>query len=207
MKELSFLPRRYAERARQRRRNRRNLCLTLAMTGALGMLHVVNGSRIQVASAALQALDDGRREQSSARARLHALRRLREEQQDRARLTSRLDDSAPVEGVGGEITRLLGASMAIRGLELVTEPAPARQDDGLEPAGDPDPVMDRGLTKVTIQGVAPTDIDVGIFMGQLTASPLFDQVELHESVQDELFGRHVRAFEFSFVVRRVKVGT
>jgi hypothetical protein len=56
--------------------------------------------------------------------------------------------------------------------------------------------------RLTITGVAPTDMDVANFIGQLASSPLFENIDMDYSRVVEYEGRMVREFQTTcFVVK------
>ncbi len=202
MKEIDFLPQWHRDTVRYRQLARRNVCLAVLMVAALSCLHLSNASGIRSASAALAALDLGQQESMQNQARLTSLQIRKERLQEQSKVIGRLEDDAPLDAVIGEISHLLGDSMAIRGITLETapQPVPEPQDET------PDPVFERRTTRVTVAGMAATDLDVGIFYGKLTSCPLFGDVEMLYSRQKVDSGRQVRLFELSFTVQPVKTG-
>jgi hypothetical protein len=58
---------------------------------------------------------------------------------------------------------------------------------------------------VRLTGIAPTDMAVWIFFGKMSASLLFEQVEMVFCRQAEEAERQVRVFELSFVLKRIAV--
>jgi len=66
-----------------------------------------------------------------------------------------------------------------------------------------DALLDRGRTEVVLRAVAATDVEIGIFFGKLTASPLFDDIRLGFSREMERAGRAMREFELKIAVKRV----
>lgn len=214
MKEFDFLPDSYHAAIRRRRQSRRNLIWTLGLAVAMGLLHFSTESRIRTASASLTAMRQSETTGVSQRARRDALKLQCDKLQHRMDLVSQLDDDAPMDAAVGEIVRLMGDAMAMRWLSIETD-APAASTaqaaaapEKANPAEkrDSDPVLDRGTTWVHLTGVAPNDIEVGIFFGRLTSCPLFKQVEMEFSRQIEDQGRQMREFEMKFSLRHVALG-
>jgi hypothetical protein len=197
MKEFDFLPRGFHEAARHRQQRRRNVLYVIALTGALGALHVVNASRLQSAEASLTAINEDGGLRSDRRQRVEALSHLRQTLLQRSELVSRLDDDAPLDVIVAEVGRLMGKRMVIRSLAVETAPA------DVEKAQDADPLFDRGRLSVHLVGAASSLVDVGILFGRLTESPLFEQVTMSFSREGELAGQQMKEFELNFLVRRV----
>jgi Tfp pilus assembly protein PilN len=185
VKEIDFLPQRWRDAQRHRRQNRRNAFWLILMAAALGILYFSNATRIRAVAAvaerpeavSLEALVNRKAELEARRAVLRS----------KGDVCSHLDDAAPPDALLAEITRLLSRSMALRALTLETIVSPVGSE----------------VTQVSLEGVAATDVDVGIFFERLASSPLFDQVEMKYSKQDHASGRLVRAFSFRFEVNRV----
>jgi hypothetical protein len=87
--------------------------------------------------------------------------------------------------------------MAVRSLSLEIQPVVP------EGAEEIDPVLDRGPTRLVLRGEASSDIQVGIFVGKLSACQLFDDVQLKFSREAESPGALDRAFELAFTVKRI----
>ena len=199
MKELDFLPKSFHDAARRRMRNRTNLILSAAEAGSWATLCVFNATRLRSAQAALNVLKSTEDARFAQQVRLDVLQERRDTFQKNAALIERLDDDAPLHVVLAEITRLMTDSMQVRSIELSVEPLAG---DGKTPV---DPLMDRESTAATLRGLAKSDVDVGIFFGRLSESPIFDNAALGFSrgQGDGLDG--AREFELSFRVRRVSI--
>lgn len=207
MKELDFLPQAYRDGARRRVRARRNLLLTTGLLLAMACLHLLNVTRIQSAQAALTALRNGADGWASARERMSELEAQKSRAQRRLRLIRRLEDAAPLDVAIGEIVRLLSDSMALRGLQVISaDPdqraiGPATRDTLAPPNVPPGPRR----MQACMTGVAANDVEVGVFLGKLSACPLFSDVRLSFSRDCRAAGRGMREFEVQFALRPVEV--
>ena len=186
MKELDFLPRSFHEAARRRRRTRRNLLYSLAVVTSLAVLHGLTRSEIRSAQAALVTFREGAGLRGAQRERLIGLRQMNTGLQARADLLCRLEDDAPLDAVIAEITRLMSPGVALRSLSVRrTAPAevgPAEVRGGL-PVGHsvtatPGGPAQQGRMEAVLQGVAPSDVDVGTYFGRLSGCPLLEGVPL-----------------------------
>jgi len=197
VKNIDFLPASFHEAVRRRCLNRRNTLLSMALATGLIGLHVTNDSRLRTAKAALQTLqaDDALHEQQQARMEVLTIRKRILSQ--RQALISELDDDASCDAILAEITRLLSDEMAVRSLFLEIQP--------IVPGGDEeiDPVRDRGPTQLVLKGEAGSDVQIGIFIGKLSACQLFDEVQLKFSRAAALPGSLDREFELAFTVKRI----
>jgi hypothetical protein len=197
MKEVDFLPESFHQARIRRRLVRRNVVYSLVLLVGFASLHLVKASQLRSAHAALTDLSAGDQPRSLLRGRLRVLQNRKRALQDRLDLVNRLDDDAPLDVAVAEITAQMSDSMAIRSL-LVETTAP----DGVD-ADKCDPLLDRGPTRVVLDGVAVDDVQVGSLWGRLDASPLFDRVKLSFCDGAEEAGRRMRKFQLVFDVRRV----
>lgn len=197
MKELDFLPESFHQARRRRHLIRRNVLYSFVLVVAFGCLHFVNASQLRSAQAALTELHTGDEARNLLRNQLEVLQNRKQVLKDQLDLVNRLDDDAPLDVAVAEIAAQMNDSMAIRSL-LVETTAP----DGVD-ADKRDPLLDRGPTRVVLDGVAVDDIKVGNLWGRLDASPLFDQVKLSFCEGTEEAGRQMRKFQLVFNVKRV----
>ena len=197
MKELDFLPRSFREARRRRHVIRRNTLYSIGLAIALGCLHVINQSEIRSAQASLAATHANNEERNVDQHRLQTLRAREQVLEDRLEWVSRLEDDAPLDAVIAEITRHMDNAMAIRSLVVETTPVGNADPDWT------DPLLDRGPTRVVLDGVAPNDVQVGIFFGRLAECALFDDVKMSFSQEAEEVSRQMREFQLIFTVRRV----
>ncbi len=206
MKELDFLPQSFHEAIRRRRRTRRNLVYSLAVVTALAVLNGLMRSEIRTAEAALSTFREGSGLRGTQRARLVALKQVRASLRTRAELLSRLDDDAPVDAVIAEIRRQMNPGMALRSISIRSGGGETVQPPGVAAAVPPlvtgSPPVNGGMEGV-LQGVAPSDVDVGTFFGRLSSSPLLEEVRLSYSREAQQSGRSMREFELKFRIRRV----
>jgi len=206
MKEIDFLPAQFHETLLRRRRTRRHICFCLGLGAGLIMLHGVGVSRIRTAQASLDAIRISDGERLVRRMKLRDLQAKRETLTQNAGLISQLDDNAPLDVILSEITKLMSDSMAFRKLSLETLASPKPEKDKNDPTAEskkPDLLLDRGSTEMVLSAVAANDVEIGIFFGRLSSSPLFENVRLGFSREMEQTGRAMREFELRFAVKRV----
>jgi Fimbrial assembly protein (PilN) len=211
MKEIDFLPIQFHKTLIKRHRTRRNVWFCLALGTSLAMLHGVGVTRIRSAQASLDSIRISDGERLARRMKLRDLQAKRETLAQRAGLISQLDDNAPLDVVLSEITKLMSESMALKKISLETlKPAKPEGKDKNEPMAESkksDPLLDRGNTEMALSAVAANDVEVGIFFGRLSSSPLFENVRLSFSRELEQSGRAMREFELKFSVKRVVFGS
>ena len=115
-------------------------------------------------------------------------------------LGSRTDCTA----VLSELARLMPMNMSLVSLELKTVEIRLQPDANMVRSRRP--VRSGGRPKgehvirrvqMTIEGIAPTDVDVANFIGQLAASPLFENVNMGYARTESFRGRVARQFQAS----------
>lgn len=200
MKDIDFLPLKYHETVHRRRENRKNALLCALLVMAFGGLHLMNASRIRTTEAALNVLRAGDQSRYAEIQRLRELQTRRQTLQEQEALLERLDDDAPVDAVLAELTRLMPKGMRVKALSIKVEPVQV-----VDPKTAPDPVLDRDATRGSLTGLAVSDVEVGIFFGKLSASPLFGEVSLAFSRDAGPQHPGAREFELGFRVLRVTV--
>jgi len=197
MKEFDFLPQSFRDAVRRRRQARKNLIYSFALAGGLVALHLANASQIRSAEAALSALRVDGGMWKSARTEVASLESRKNLLQKRGEIISRLEDGAPLDAIIGEITSLLSPSMAISSFTLEAKRKMA--DD----TKDQTSTESRKTTRVTIAGIAGSDVEIGIFFGRLSACPLFENVTMSFCRETKQSGRTLREFELGFDVKRI----
>ncbi len=211
MDSIDFLPDRIKDyRARQRRIVCRAYLLA-ACFGALVLLGYVRQGRTALAFAELNNLN---RREMEMQQQLQ-LRRDLERQQAELLIIKRIKESMG-SWVGAldllaEIERLMPESIALTDLNLQTvekriksKPAQVNRTPVAvrlrSRKKKPERVIKR--VRVVITGLSPSDVDVANFIGQLSASPLFEDVNMGYTKNIEYRGRNARKFQTScYVVR------
>jgi hypothetical protein len=201
MKDIDFLPKRFHEARQRRQINRRNVVLFAILIGALCLLYITNESRIRTVSAARTTLHDQEVDYQSLNARLGGIREQKRQLIRHTDLVSRFDDDAPLDAVIAEMVRMMSDSMAISRMEVDIE---RTESVGSQGAGSR-PGVQWGSTSVSIGGYAVADVEVHVFLTNLSQSPLFDDVRLGPLRPGEVHGRKVRQFEIQFKIRRVTI--
>jgi hypothetical protein len=198
--ELDFLPQSYHEGLRRREQTRRNVLLCVGLGLAMISLHGLSLVRINAAQAELTSLRNGTGGWQSARDQLAMFKNRRDACYRQLDLIDGLEDAAPLDAAIGEATRLLSESMALTTVQVdagtVEEPQAGTPDT-------PTASIPRA-TRVRLVGVAATDVEVGIFLGKLSACPVFSDVTLSYSRDARSSGRKMREFEVKFTLRPVE---
>jgi Tfp pilus assembly protein PilN len=103
----------------------------------------------------------------------------------------------------GELQRVLPESMTLTNLTMETvevpvlvDPAQRRNSSGLAiPRGKAQREMTVKRVRLTITGMAPTDVDVANFIGQLAGSRLFEDVSMGYAKTEPFRDRNARKFQ------------
>jgi Tfp pilus assembly protein PilN len=204
---IDFLP----DRLRERRIRARQLCRQtglLLLAGALLAAWICFSQRnVSQAQAELETL----KARSANVQRVLAQREeLQKQQADlllKEQISDRLGSRAGALDVLAELERLLPTGVSLTslnldgvqltlGTELVRDRGPAR------PVGLPPRESTVNRLQLVLTGIAPGDVEVASFIGQMTASPLFEDVNMGYIRGQVVQGRRAREFQVSCHVVR-----
>jgi len=207
MNSIDFLPERIRRQRASRARHIRQGYLLALLAAGLAGLGLVRAHGIRQARAELGLL---RGRAANAQSQLAMRRSLEAELKDlliKKRIDERLGSRANVLAVLSELQEVLPPSMSLTGLDVETVSVrvkPAAQPAGQRGAiaGVHQTARDESRVRVTLTGLAPTDVDVANFIGQLSASPLFEDVSMSYARNVEFRGRSAREFKAGCLVIR-----
>ncbi len=208
MDKIDFLPERIkTQRVRRRRLIREGYLIALCVL-ALAVLGFVRQGRIKEAMAEKQMLED---RATNIKNQLNLLDVLQKQQADlmtMKRIDEKLGSSVNALYTMAELGRIQPAGMVLRKFELETMAVrvPVSELNVSARAADADgrAQKEKIVTRVrlTITGLAPTDVDIANFIGQMSASPLFEKVNMGYAKNIEFRGRNAREFQAScYLVR------
>lgn len=202
---IDFLPERMrAQRARWRRLLRQASLLLLA-AGVFAAWLYFSDRRVAQAQAELGLLQDRSANVQRLLSQREELARQQAELLIKDRISSRLGSRAGALDVLGELEQLLPAGVSLLSLNLdgvqVTFPAELVRDRSVVMAAAPREGTVNRL-RLVVTGIAPGDVDVATFIGQLTASPLFEDVNMGYIRGQVIQGRRAREFQVSCHVVR-----
>lgn len=201
MQTIDFLP----ERIRQTRLRRRRLTVQLSLAcvavAALVVLGLVRQTSVQHAQAQCDELS-GRKGQMQ---RLLAVREDLERQQKQLEVLRKIDDdlggSISTLDLLAELNRLLPANITLTSLELEAVEVKTPIDFGPRKKGvRVKPSMKERSSKrfrLTLTALAPTDVDMANFIGQMSASPLLEDVNMGYARTVDYKGHVAREFQAS----------
>ncbi|MFP4106720.1 MAG: PilN domain-containing protein [Phycisphaerae bacterium] len=210
MNKVDFLPEHIKEARRQRMRMMVNANVLIVLAAVLAGIGFLREDSVKEAQAGLEHVEQ-RRGQVTQQLEL---RKELERQQGDLRVKKRIDDElgsrASALVIMGELDRLLPKSMALKDLRIeATDVRVPVKKAGLQTNG---PVVAGGSAqastrvvkrvRLVITGLAPNDVDVANFIGQLSACPLFEDVNMGYSKTIEFRQRQAREFQASCYVIR-----
>jgi Tfp pilus assembly protein PilN len=208
MNEIDLLPERI--RTKRRRLARLKIQIYMLIFAAMGLtlLGYARYGHIERAKADLTVLRD---RADNGRQQLETLTKL-QSQQGELLIKKRIDDTlgsrANTLEVLAELGRLLPESMAVTNLSIEsTVLSPSAAAKATDPDYKPASASGAGAAKVNrvtivLTGLAPNDVDVANFIGMLSSSPLFEDVNMGYAKNTTYRGRSAREFQASFHVVR-----
>ncbi len=211
MEIVDFLPEQVkAQRARRRRLLRQAYMLAVCV-GALIVLGHFRQQWLGEARAQLVMLEDRKANTQQQLLMLDTLERRLKELMVKKRIDEHLGSRVDILDVMGELQWLLPESMALTDLNLETmavykiiKPVGRRHGSArpLPATGwkNKEQVIKR--IRLIITGIAPTNVDVANFIGQLSASPLFEDVNMGYTKNLVFRNRRARQFQASCYVAR-----
>ncbi len=211
MEKIDFLPERIkTQRVRRRRLIREGYLIALCVLG-LAVLGFVRQGRIKEARAEKQVLEDRAANIKNQLNLLSVLQRQQADLMTMKRIDDKLGSSVNALYTMAELGRIQPIGMVLRKFDLETMAvrvpvSEIERINGSDRAADADGRVqkERIVTRVrlTITGLAPTDVDIANFIGQMSASPLFEKVNMGYAKNIEFRGRNAREFQAScYLVR------
>jgi hypothetical protein len=204
MENLDFLPERTRlGRERRRRLFRQGYLTVVCIAGLVAVGYVRQGS-VRQAQASLESLNA----QQQQLQRQVSLRQDLERQLGEFQLLKRINDDLGSRvcalDVLAELDKLLPRNMALTNLsfEAVQLQVPLKQPSGGDssravPVSDPGKMVTVKRVRLMLTGIAPGDVDVANFIGQLSASPLVEDVNMGYAKTVDFRGRLAREFQAS----------
>jgi len=205
MKTIDYLPERIHQRRIQRHNLLRQMVLMIVSMVILLALSYTRQGQIRQAKADFKNLDvqvDNVRKQLGVRSEL-------ETQQADLLIKKRIDEDlgsrVNVLDVLSEIERILAKSIFLSNMQLeavdvaVQVSTPESEKRAKKPKTK-EVIVKR--IKLTITGYAPTDVDLANFIAQLSAGPLFEDVNMVYARNQDFQGILAREFQaYCYVVR------
>jgi Tfp pilus assembly protein PilN len=208
MKPVEFLPERIRQQRARRRRLIRRGYLLGACVLAMAVLTCFRQGRIRQARAELADLNA---RAGSVHQQIDTIAPLQQQMADlliKKRIDEELGSRTDCSAVLAELCRLVPVNMALVSLELKTVEwradaprPPPRGGRAAEATRKENQQVVRRI-RLIVTGLAPTDVDVANFIGQLSASPLFEDVNMGYAKTVAFAGRWGREFQASCYLTR-----
>ncbi len=210
MREVEFLPERIRHQRFRRRRLVRQGYLLAVCVLLMGVLSYFNNVRVTQAQAELGTLEEHSSYLSGQIEKIPPLERELAELLIKKRIESELGSRTDCTAVLAELCRIMPENMAMVSLDLksmdvrVKIPAGsgANQSARASAGGAARTTRTVRRARLVITGVAPTDIDVANFIGQLSSSCVFENVKMGYAKTAILGDRTAREFQASCYLAR-----
>ena len=202
MENIDFLPDRIRLQRSRRRRIIRQAFLAVVCTMGLVLLGYVRQNAVRNAQAELSSL----REHGQELQRQVAMRDGLEKQQAQLQIARRVDDQLGSRinalEVLAELSKMVPSNMTLISLnfETIEQKVPIDMNAGGKPsarASSAGPTKERVVKRVrlTLTGIAMNDVDVANFIAQLSANPLFEDVNMGYAKTTDFRGKSSREFQ------------
>jgi len=201
MREVEFLPPWYTQFLRRRRTVFFQTWMTIGVALGLGLWMFLADRNQRNAENVMDALSAQIQQTSTQLAQMERLEQLRRQLRQQAEVLTKL--GIHVEA-GRLITKLAEAappSLSLLLLNIETDEIPV-QLSAAERVGLKDgarPPVDRRL-RVRLQGVAPTDVELAMFLTDVTAASYFERPALTYVKDRKEAGHVLREFELTFSI-------
>jgi Tfp pilus assembly protein PilN len=204
MLNIDFLPERICRQRALRKRIVRQGWLLAGCALALVVLGYVRQDRIATAKAEQQMLNDrAMNVQQQLRVR-DALEKQQAELVVMQQIEQDLGSRINVLDVLSELERVTPPTVSLTHLAMETMDVRVPKQQSLRRRRELENGRDASVRRIrlTVTGLSPTDVDVANFIGQLSASPLFDDVNMDYARNREFRGRQAREFRAMCYVAR-----
>lgn len=211
MENIDFLPERIRNQRFRSKWFSRQVYLLAIFAGALALLALERQNRISQAEAELLLLTGRSANVQRQLAMLTSLETQQAELHLKKRINDHLGSRFNVVVVLAELERLMPNSMSLVNLHVETveqsnQVTPALVRPGPRPlvVSAPQAAAEQTVKRLrlVITGVAPTDVDVANFIGQMATSRLFEEVTMGYTKNVTYRGKMAREFQAtSYIVR------
>jgi Tfp pilus assembly protein PilN len=208
MNSIDFLPKRLRTQRLRHTRARRQGGVLAAALAVLALLAYLNHTRIVDLRATLRQRQGQQAALAQDLAVVPGLQTQLAEGSIKQRISRELGSRLAVNAVLSELGRLLPEKASLTGLQYSTvdirRPGPSARNAGNAPvtaaeAGGRTGAVTEKRVRLVIDGITPDDLDVADFLGRLSASSLFSEVQMgfSKTVPLDENRREGRGFEVS----------
>lgn len=209
MNTIDFLPEKIRLRRNRKKRLVHQVYVLLGCAALLGLWGYTREIRVQKAQAELAELQD----RSVEIQKQLSLREELERQQAKLMVVQQIEKDlgsrADVLDVLGELEAIMPESIALstcllETVEIRVEKKEKNTRSRRLQSASGKPAEPETIKRVRgmITGISPSDVDIANFIGQLSASPLFQEVNMGYARNVEFRGRQGREFQASFYISR-----
>jgi Tfp pilus assembly protein PilN len=202
MRELEFLPGWYVRLRKRRRAVFLQLWMTFALAGGAGLWIGLVARNVREASAALTELKGRMKETDAQLEQMDRLENLRRQLRQQAEILASLGDHVDATRLMARLNDALPGNVSLLAIGLEVEERPIQVGGAVRLTGNGDPAkvaMERRL-KVRVQGVAPTDLELSVFLTELNKTAFFEEVAPAYAKDRKESGHILREFEVNFFV-------
>jgi Tfp pilus assembly protein PilN len=195
MNEIDFLPERIRlQRQRRTRLKRQGGLLVLCLLAMVG-LSFAGQHRIAEAKADLASTQEHYRNIQSQIALIPPLEKQMADLLIKKRIDGELGSRTDCTALLAELCRVMPANVSLLSLEM--QSADSKPGGKTNRADDGTPTEAVKRVRLVFEGLAPTDVDIANFIGQLSSSCLFEGVNMSYSKSVPFHGRVAREFQAS----------
>jgi hypothetical protein len=196
MRELEFLPAWYPQLRQRKRLVHLQGWLTVLLIIGICVYLFLKDRNIAVAEQVLAGKNSELSQRQSQLAEMDKLEAMRRQLRRQAQITSRLGLYVETCTVVRELERLMPRQMSLTAFQLENDEK--TEQSAIAAARGGEPAVDRRL-RVRIQAVCPTAVDMASFLTQLSAVPVFEQVNLNRAGETTDKGHTMHEFEVTLV--------
>ena len=198
MRDANFLPEHIRLQRQSKRRRRGQAYVLVAFVLVLAGVTRLRSDQIAQARADLATVEN---RASSLQCEIDKIPPLEQQMSDlliKKRIDGELGSRADATCVLAELCRLMPSNMALLSLELKT--VSVAGEDKAHAASDD--IENGRRVRLVLTGIAPTDVDTANFIGQMSTSCLFEDVNMGYSKNTTFKGRLAREFQASCLLAR-----
>jgi hypothetical protein len=198
MRELEFLPDWYPTLRTKRRLIIMESWLAGAITVVLGLWLLFSARNVRAKEYELRGYQAQLKQANYDLDRLNEEQSLERQLSEQRQLVDRLGLHVPAGRLIDCLEQMMPKEMALRDFKMEFQQRQVKPVSPLALAAGGEPVMDRRLT-VELDGVAPSDVDVGNFMIRLATIPHFGDSSMSTSDLTE-YGHLMRDYKVDFSI-------
>jgi hypothetical protein len=196
MRDLEFLPDWYPKLGRRKRAVAFQAWITLAIAAFLGLWTLLAQRDVRATEAELRDISSSLTRSVAEVERLKKLEKLKDQYAAQDMVFARIGRPIEMTRLLTTLAEIMPDNMSMLNLQVSTEETKVEslKDKAQQQRG-----TNRKM-KLKLQGVAPTDGDLGSFLNKLTGKPFFTDVALIYSKPRSESGHTMREFEVSFTL-------